>query len=336
MLNVERLADILRNPLDEGMTFRPYDVDLNNFFPTHIEEKESVEPLTLHPDAEISVQKIDPILPERRVVAIDTTSITLGHVQDGAVGAIRGALIVKELHEKGLRVERYGPYLLAPTNQNKQAIYEKMRNAVFKVSKKARSPNYVKMIDRARSFLEKVLQLEAAENYTNSLLLFDGSLISGTVDSPKQFVSKVLDSAATHENDIVAISKRTGLSLEPTKRSILSVLEGVHGPCYAEVKPYISQKKERYLGNIYVGRFTLQGEPFRIDIPYNSPSKHTSILSQLSGLAGDYGYPEELKMAHVLCVHSSIEILELQSAATRIYGMEIKEDIRKKIFGPFG
>jgi len=149
-------------------------------------------------------------------------------------------------------------------------------------------------------------------------------------------VNEILDSAATHGNNIAAISKRTSLSLEPTKRSILSVLEGVYDPCYAEVKPYISQKKDRYLGNIYVGRFTLQGEPFRVDIPNNSPSDHTTILSWLSGLAGDYGYPEELKMAHALCIHSSIEILELQSAATSMYGMEIREDIRKKIFGPFG
>ncbi len=336
MLDVEKLAEILRKPIDEGTTFRPYDVDLNRFFPAHIEEKEPEETLTLRSDAKISVESIDPALPEGRVVAIDTTSITLGHVKDGAVGAIRGAVIIKEPGKKNPKVERYGPYLLAPTNQNKQVLYEKMRNAVFRMTKKARSPDYVKMIDRARSFLEKVLQLEAAKTYTNSLLLFDGSLISGTVDSPKPFVTKLLDSAAVHGNDIAAISKRTGLSLEPTKRNILSVLEGVSGPCYAEVKPYISQKKERYLGNIYVGKFTLQGESFRVDIPNNSPSKHISILSRLSGLAGDYGYPEELKMAHVLCVHSSIEVLELQSAATEIYGMKIKEDIRKKIFGPFG
>ena len=336
MLEVEKLTEILRNPLDEGMTFRPYDVDLNRFFPPHIEEKEPEETLTLRPNAKISVEKIDPTLPKGMVVAIDTTSITLGHVKDGAVGAIRGAVIVRKADKKNLKVERYGPYLLAPTNQNKQTIYEKMRNTVFKMTKKARSPDYVRMIDRARSFLEKLLQLEAAKTYTDCLLLFDGSLISGTIDSPTRFMSEVLDSAATDGNDIAAISKRTGLSLEPTKRSILSVLEGVYGPCYAEVKPHISGKKERYLGNIYVGKFTLHGEPFRVDIPNNSPSEHISILSQLSGLAGDYGYPEELKMAHVFCVHSSIEVLELQSAATRIYGMEIKEDIRKKIFGPFG
>jgi len=336
MLNVGKLVETFKSAVDVGTTFRPYDVDLNLFFPAHVEEKELEETLTLRPGAKISVGKMSPALPKGRVVAIDTTSITLGHVKDGSVGAIRGAIVVREPDKKNIRVERYGPYLIAPTNQNKQAIYEKMRKAVFKVTKRAHSPNYVKMIDRARSFLEKLLQLEAARTYTNSLLLFDGSLISGTIDSPKQFVSEVLNSAAAHGNDIAAISKRTGLSLELTKRSILSVLEGICGPCYAEVKPYISQKKERYLGNIYVGKFTLQGEPFRVDIPDNSPSKHVSILSWLTGLAGDYGYPEELKMAHVLCIHSSIEVLELQSAAARIYGMEIKEDIRKKIFGPFG
>jgi hypothetical protein len=336
MLNVEKLVGIFKSPLSKGTIFRPYHVDLNKFFPPYIEEKEPEETLTLRSDAKISIEKIDPALPKGRIVAIDTTSITLGHIKDGAVGAIRGVVVIREPEKNKIKVERYGPYLIAPTNQNKQTIYEKMRKTIFKVTKKVRSPNYMKMIDRARSFLEKILQLEAAKTYTNSLLLFDGSLISGTVDSPKQFVSEVLDSARTQKNNIAAISKRTGLSLEPTKRSILSVLEGVYGPCYAEVKPYISQKKERYLGNIYVGKFTLQGEPFRVDIPDNSPNKHNLILSWVAGLAGDYGYPEELKMAHVLCVHSSIEVLELQSAATKIYGMEIKEDIRRKIFGPFG
>lgn len=335
MLDVEKLTEILRNPLDEGLTLTLNAIDLNRFFPANIEEREPDETLTLRPDAKIQVEKIDPTLPQRRTVAIDTTSITLGHVRDGAVGAIRGAVVVME-PKKNLKVERYGPYLLAPTNQNKQATYQKMRKTLFKTAKKVRSPSYMKMIDRARSFLEKLLQLKVASAYTNSLLLFDGSLITGTVDNPTPFMTQVGNSAAAHGNDIAAISKRTSLSLEPTKRSILSVLEGIYGPCYAEVKPYISQKRIRYYGNIYVCKFTVHGEPFRVDISNNSPSKHISILSQLSGLAGDYGYPEELKKAHVYCVHSSIEILELQSAASRLYGMTIKEDIRKKIFGPFG
>ena len=121
------------------MTFKPHDVDLNQFFPTQIEETEPAETLTLRPDAKLAVHKIDPALPKVRVVAIDTTSIMLGYVEDGAVGAIRGALIVREPDKKNLKVERYGPYLLAPTNQNKQTTYRKMRKLVFKASKKAQS-----------------------------------------------------------------------------------------------------------------------------------------------------------------------------------------------------
>lgn len=336
MSNVEKLTEIFRCPPEEEKAFRPCDVDLDHFFPPHIEEKELEESLTLRPEAKIPIKRISPILPEGRVVAIDGTSMTLGHIEDGVVGAVRAALIISEPSKKTIKVRRYGPYLLAPTNQNKQTLYEKMRETVFKITKKAHAPNYVMMIDRARSFLEKLLQLEAAKNHTDSLLLFDGSLISGTMDSPTKFVKAVLDRAAGNRNDVAAISKRTMVSLEPTKKSILSVLKEVHGPCYAEVKPYISQRKERYLGNIFVGKFTRHGEPFRVDIPDHSRSGHVSILSQLSGLAGDYGYPEELKMAHVMCILSSIEVLELQSAATRLYDMQIKEDIRKKIFGPFG
>ena len=336
MLHVEKLTGVLKHPYEKGMEFKPNDVDLNHFFLPVVSEKESEEHLTLRPNAQLTVKEMKPAPPEGSVVAIDSTSITLGHVQDGVVGAVRAALIRREPDKRNFIVERYGPYLFAPTNQNKQALYDGMRHSIFKKTKKALAPNYVKMIDRARGFLEKLLQLEAAKTFSKSLLLYDGSLIGGTVDSPKQFVREVLDYAAARGNSIVAISKHTGLSLEPTKRSILSVLDGVYGPCYAEVKPYISQRKERYLGNIYGCKFTHQGEPFRVDIPDNSPSKHVLILSQVSGLAGDYGYPEELKMAHVLCILSSIEVLELQSAATRIYGMEMKEDIRKKIFGPFG
>jgi hypothetical protein len=49
-------------------------------------------------------------------------------------------------------------------------------------------------------------------------------------------------------------------------------------------------------------------------------------------LAGDYGYPEELKLAHMTCVLSSIEIIELQSAAIMLHGLSMKEELRPKIF----
>jgi hypothetical protein len=55
----------------------------------------------------------------------------------------------------------------------------------------------------------------------------------------------------------------------------------------------------------------------------------------VAGLAGDYGYPEELKLAHSTCVHSSVEIMELQAVAIKDYNLQIKESLRSKLF-PFG
>ena len=85
--------------------------------------------------------------------------------------------------------------------------------------------------------------------------------------------------------------------LQRSRRSILSLLEGAPGPCYVGgVRNHIEQQPERYLGEIYVARLTPCGEPFRVDLPDDAPKSHEDILSELSGLAGDYGYPEELKL----------------------------------------
>jgi len=81
-----------------------------------------------------------------------------------------------------------------------------------------------------------------------------------------------------------------------------------------------------------VAKLTPLGEPFRIDIPPNAPNSHEYILNRVAGLAGDYGYPEELKLAHIRCVLSSIEFIELQAAAISLHGLSIKEELRCKIF----
>jgi hypothetical protein len=103
-----------------------------------------------------------------------------------------------------------------------------------------------------------------------------------------------------------------------------------------DIRNHIRQQRERYLGDIYVAKFTQIGEPFRIDLPENTPTSHPDLLNTVAGLAGDYGYPEELKLAHMTCVFSAIEILELQAAAVAFHNLVMEEevDVRQKIF-PF-
>ena len=62
--------------------------------------------------------------------------------------------------------------------------------------------------------------------------------------------------------------------------------------------------------------------------------RHPSI-KEISGIAGDFGYPEELKLAHSTCVLSSLEILECQAAAVAKHGMRIEPDMHHKLFVPF-
>ena len=77
---------------------------------------------------------------------------------------------------------------------------------------------------------------------------------------------------------------------------------------------------------------TPNGEAFRIDIPPNSIIPPQEIFGLLSYTSGDYGYPDELKLAHMTSVHSSIEAIELQAAAVRNFNLRIQESIRKKLF----
>lgn len=338
MIEVEKIVSAITGELASGITFHPSEVGLTDYFlgSEGAGEDEDVGKVEIDTMAEhLSPQPIEPCYPiNRRVVAIDSTSFGLGIIPDGLVGAVRLSVIIKEVGKTNHSLERYGPYIVPVTNQNKEALYHDLYRTVYgKDPKGIHAPDYVKMFDRVRDLLERYVQLEVVKSIKESLILLDGSLIGGTVALPEFFTKRVLDHAAENGNSLLAISKSTRLALEPSQKSILSLLDGVLGPCYVSgVKDHISQDRDRYFGDIYVAKLTPLGEPFRIDIPGNAPIKHSQILSEAAGLAGEYGYPEELKLAHMTCVLSSLEILELQAAAVAMHGLIMKEELRRKLF----
>jgi len=299
-------------------------------------EAEEGEEATVHEELQTQIESepLEPKYPiERTVLAIDSTSFALGYIPDGLVGVVRASIIEKPAGQNRQRLERYGPLLVPITEQDKDARYQNLYKAVYGERTESRAPDLIKTLERTRNLLERHIEFEVAKRYRDSLILLDGSLIGGTVANPRFFVKKIIDQAAANGNLIAAVSKSTRLTLEDSRRNILTLLDGISGPCYiGGVKNYISQEREKYLGDIYVAKLTPRGEPFRIDLAENAPAPHTEILNALSGLAGDYGYPEELKLAHMTCVLSAIEILELQAAAITLHGLVMKEEIRPRIF----
>jgi hypothetical protein len=336
MLEIDRFASTICGKIPEGLTFQPSDTSLTDYFPSM--PKRDEEEITLvtigERDDWIKPQKIAPRYPEgTQVIAIDSTSITLGQLPDGLVGAVRASIVVKPAGSTNRSLERYGPYLVPVTNQNKDHIYRSAFKAAYGRDTDAHAPDCYMTLDRVRNFLERYIQLEIVKCYKDSIILIDGSLIGGTVGDPEFVVKKIVADATSNRNSIVAISKSTRLTLQQTQKSILSLLEDVPGPCcIGNVKSHITQDASKYHGHVYVARLTPLGEPFRIDVPEGTPIPHPEIFSHVAGLAGDYGYPEELKLAHMTCVLSSIEIIELQSAAIVLHGLSLKEELRPKIF----
>jgi hypothetical protein len=336
MLEVDKVVSAICGKIPGGLAFEPSDVNLTDYFVSTTKgEGEEVAFVSDEQQEEwAKTHLISPKYPiESQVLAIDSTSFTLGQLPDGLVGAVRASIIIKPAGKTGYSLEQYGPYLVPITNQNKDLLYRTMHKAVYGKETQIHAPDCLKTLDRVRNLFERHLQLEVAKNYSNSLILIDGSLIGGTVADPRFAMRKIIMNSISSGNSIVAISKSTGLILQQTKKNILSLLDNVRGPCYiGGVKDHITQEKKRYLGHIYVARLTPLGEPFRVDMPESTPIPHSEIFTKVAGLAGDYGYPEELRLAHMTCVLSSIEIVELQSAAIVLHGLTMKEELRPKIF----
>lgn len=336
MLEVEKIRAIICADISEGASFRPSDIGLRDYFIT-TEDAEEEETESVNVDEWEKHVETVPMVPsypaDTNVVAIDSTSLMLGVIPDGLVGAIRASIIIREAGRGEHSLEHYGPYLVPITNQNKDEMYGNLFRAVYGIEAESPAPDCAKTLDRVRNLFERHIQLKVALNHTNGLILLDGSLIGGTVANPAFFMRKIIEQANANGNSIVAISKSTGLTLQRSKRNILSLLDPMYGPCYVQgIEDHISQNRERYLGGIYVAKLTPLGEPFRIDIPKNTRIQHREIMNKVAGLAGDYGYPEELRLAHMTCVLSSIEVIELQSAAIGLHRLTMQEEIRPKLF----
>ena len=337
MLNMEKIISIFEKP-GETKNFTPTEVDLSDpFIPAHKDQEDILDTVSI-PSGTLKLNKIDTNVPfSKTVVAIDSTAFTLGTVQDGIIGATRISVIIRKKGQVDHIMDRYGPYIFMITNQNKQSIYQQLFEAVYGSPTNASlTPETQKMIDRVRNLMERLVQLETIRSYQDSLILLDGSLIGNTIANPAYHIDRMMNESYKNGNGLAAISKFTNLTLGANGRSILSLYENQVAPGFmGPINNFVDGNNSRYMGEIYVSKLTKSGEIFRIDIPSTLPIPPQKIFESLSSISSDYGYPEELKLAHSTSIFSSIEILELQAAAINEFGMEIQEDLRKKLFAPF-
>jgi hypothetical protein len=335
MFNVSDIVEAVcgRTPKDRG--FEPTDVQLSDStVTTRKADEDAAGSVSFRGGSRPPVKPIHPGFPlDRRVVAIDSTSAVLGYVPEGLVGAIRASVILKPEGKTQHKMERYGPYLAVVTNNDKDEQYSNACELVYGEPIRAKAPDLRKTLDRLRNLFERYLQFQAVQSYSDALLLIDGSLLAGAVADPMFVVKDLVREAQRHRNALVALSKSTTLTMKESRLSILSLLDGVPGACYVgDLRPHLTQERSRYIGCVYVGRLTPNGEAFRFDIPDDASVAHESLFSMLGGLSGEHGYPEELKLAHMTSVLSAISVIELQAAAINLHGLEMKQSVHRRLF----
>lgn len=281
--------------------------------------------------------QLEPMESDRPVVAVDTSTIKLGELEDGTLCALRGAIVW--LEENRYRYSRYGPLVFSLSNSSNTSFEE---FADLGLTPYTGETSVDIVIKRVRDVLERWLQFNVSSTVRNGILLVDGSLTAGTPDNPAKELERILQTARRAGNTVIAISKKTKLRIK--NQSITGLLEHKSNPCLLDVDEEVSAQfppyPVRFLGRVFVGKLAKGGFSFRIDVDRGLSLQDT--LKSIRELTGtdivDQGYPETLRMAHILSTFTASDVLAMQVFAASRFGVQLlpKLLLRRSLFGPFG
>lgn len=271
----------------------------------------------------------------RDVASVDVSSMRIAEDARGIVVAVRGSLV----RRKGDRVSAdiLGPFLFYITEENKDLIYASLRSRLLDEETPVESPQLDSMPKRLCNLFDRWIQASAATRLTDSILLFDGSLTAGTVDSPTRVMEHIVLASTTNGNSIIAFSKMTRLRVHGVK--ITELEDGHAAPYLLKVGHLIPQSARfRCLGQIYVAHLSPLFYSYRVDVNCGSAGRDAEAIgSLLSSDAMIYGYPETLLYAHILSTFNKLDVLGLQRFLTEQMEITIAEDtnVRQSLFLPF-
>jgi len=283
------------------------------------------------------VVMLESVRTERPIAAVDTSTIKLGELDDGILCALRGAVVT--LESKQYRYLRYGP-LVFSLGFNGPVASKSLQNLGLQPF--SGEPNIDGLLKRIRNVLERWLQFSVSSSLKKAFVLIDGSLTAGTPDNPSRELEHILEVARRSGSVMIAISKKTKLRIRNV--SLTKLLENESDPCLIDVDGEITDQfppyPVRFLGRVFVAKLAKCGFPFRIDIDRQIAS--TAVVSEFAQLAGtdivDQGYPETLRMAHILSTFTATDVLAMQAFAQIEFGLEMTPNLclRHSLFGPFG
>ncbi len=281
---------------------------------------------------------LNPSYQETTIGAVDTSTIKIGETSKGILIAIRGATIQRQ--NKKYVYSRIGPFIFHITERNRNQIINTLEKACFQIQihRHFNKPNLLQIPMHIASLLERWLQNKMVKQIKSGLILFDGSLTSGTNDSHLRHMKNILFQARENKNTILAFSKMT--KLRSNGYLITDRLPKYKTPYLLETTGVNAKLPIVLLGDIYVAKLNKSNYAFRLDI-----DKETSFETRKQAveklLGNEYlanGYPETLRLAHVLCTFTANEVVAVKHFLTTKHGIRLinRPDMHKILFGPFG
>lgn len=282
---------------------------------------------------------LKPLHQETIVVAVDTSTMKIAETGAGIVLAVRGANVWKQ--RENYRYTRLGPFIFHVTEDNKNEVYNALEGAYFpsaRVQSRPSSPSLLQMPTRIATLLERWQQSMLTKTIEHGLILFDGSLTSGTPDTPTFRLKETLSNGRNRGNTVLAFSKMTNLRVNGCLITELKLDQ--HPPYLLETIGLRLKPPMVTLGSVYVAKLSKGNCAFRLDIDQEVPSD--SRIEAVQRLLGNdlisQSYPETLRLAHILCTFTANEVLAMQHFITRKCGLQIvnRPDMHRLLFGPFG
>ena len=316
----------------ENSYMQPKQTTFNQPAAKHIADATSIKKIQ-QPSA-IKTIPLEQTRDDKPVVAVDVSSIRIGETETGELCAIRGAIVWKEKNR--YKYQRIGPFPFHITEQNKKEIHKLFRNKYFEFSE---AKNMVNVQTRMGNLLERWLQLGICGSTYGTIILWDGSMTAGTVDSPVDEMARLLEISRNRLSTVLAFSKNTNLRFSGHK--LTDYAQKAEPPCLLEMKGLPSHSGPvQCLGNVYVAKLTQGVCSFRLDIDKKVPQEQ-GIEAVQSLLGSDLlvqSYPETLRLAHIYSTFTATEVIGIQRFIAQKYGLKVvtRPNVRRMLFGPFG
>jgi hypothetical protein len=297
--------------------------------------------MELHiPTFQLRMQPIilEPNREETPIAACDTSTIKIGETSTGILIATRGANVWKQ--HKNYKYTRLGPFIFHITDENKKEVYDALERACFSFAHKQTQScvNLLQNPTRVASLLERWLQATLSRTVSDGLILFDGSLTAGTADTPVERLKQTLANAREYKNAVLAFSKITNLRINGYLITDIQLQR--RNPYLLETSGLRPKPPIVVLGDVYVAKLSNCSYAFRLDI--DKENSYEQRIEAVERLLGNdiltQGYPETLRLAHILCTFTANEVIAMQHCIALKYGLKIinRPDMHKILFGPYG